>query len=162
MTRRSREEAKCRVVHTKLAYKRLAWWRSARKHGDDSTTKCLLKIVPWETKESVVSARLSVPKDLTCVPATSTAGKVPRVWFVSGSTVRSGRRGRRDGEVHTRGVRVSVEFCKRCLSADMRKERNMPRWSTLQLHWHTIHFDRAYECYDIPVYVPAFCIIYTS
>jgi len=63
-------------------------------------------MVPWETKESVVSARLSVPKDLTCVPATSTAGKVPRIRFVSGSTVRSSRRGRRDGEVYTRGVRV--------------------------------------------------------
>lgn len=86
-----------------MAYRRFHVGEGARRHGDDSTTKCPLKMVPWETEESVVSARLSVPKDLTCIAATSTAGKVPRD-FASGGTVRSVGEDGGDGEAHARGV----------------------------------------------------------
>lgn len=69
ITRLSRKEAKRRVVHTHEVgvHRRFRDGEGARRHGDDSTTKCPLKMVPWETEESVVSVKLSVPKDLTCV-----------------------------------------------------------------------------------------------
>lgn len=152
ITRLSREEAKRRVVHTKLAYKgTFVMARRARRHGDDSTTKCPLKMVPWETEESVedISQAICPERDLTCVlPATSTAGKVPRA--ISHQGIRWDRAGE-DGEAHACGVRVSVEFCKRGarpLTCE-RREICVARWSTLQLYGHTIHFDRAHNGYDI-------------
>jgi len=56
--------------------------------------------------------------------------------------VRSDRRGRRDGKAHARGVRVSMEFCNRRSSANVRKERNMWRDDLRSSYWRTIHFDQ--------------------
>jgi len=109
-----RSEVERRVVHTKLAYEHFRDAQGARRYGDDFTTKCLLKMVPWETEESVVSGYLS-RKTLRVYLRRPRQGKCRARDFASGGTVRSDRRGRRDGKAHARGVRVSVEFCNRRL-----------------------------------------------